>query len=103
MADTTVHADNQVTVYESDYWMEYVRESGFMQYMSTSVNAIIQTNRDPRGVSSETLSVMPAILTNMLPTLREDGCGRRSCRSSARYRRACRCPSPCRSAHRSTG
>lgn len=46
MADTTVHADNQVTVYESDYWMEYVRESGFMQYMSTSVNAIIQTNRE---------------------------------------------------------
>lgn len=46
MAYSEVPADLEVTKWESDYWMEYVRMSGFKPYMSASVNAIIMTNRE---------------------------------------------------------
>lgn len=46
MSDTTVNSDLELIKWQSDYWMEYVRESGFNPYMSSSVNAIIQTKRE---------------------------------------------------------
>lgn len=46
MADTVVTADLELVKWQSDYWTEYVRESGFNPYMSSSVNAVIQTKRE---------------------------------------------------------
>lgn len=46
MSYSEVPADLEVTKWESDYWTEYVRMSGFKPYMGASVNAIIQSNRD---------------------------------------------------------
>lgn len=46
MADTVVTQDLELIKWQSTFWMEYVRESGFNPYMSASVNAIIQTNRE---------------------------------------------------------
>lgn len=46
MAYTEVPSDLELIKWRSKYWQEYVRESGFAPYMSASVNAIIQTNRE---------------------------------------------------------
>lgn len=46
MAYTDPNTDLEVTKWESDYWIEYVRESGFKPYMGSSVNSIIQTKRE---------------------------------------------------------
>ena len=41
-----VSTDLDLLKWQSEYWMEYVRESGFKPYMGASVNSIIQTKRD---------------------------------------------------------
>lgn len=46
MAYTEAVSDLDVVKWESDYWIEYVRESGFKPYMSSDVNSIIQTKRE---------------------------------------------------------
>ncbi len=46
MANTEIVSDLELIKWRNDYWMEYVRESGFKPYMAASVNSIIQTNRD---------------------------------------------------------
>ena len=46
MAYTEVPADLELTKWQSEYWQEYVSMSGYKQYMSASINAIIMTNRD---------------------------------------------------------
>jgi N4-gp56 family major capsid protein len=46
MAHSEVPTDLELIKWRNAYWMEYVRESGFNPYMSSSVNAIIQTGRE---------------------------------------------------------
>lgn len=46
MANTEIATDLELIKWRNEYWMEYVRESGFKPYMSADVNAIIQTNRE---------------------------------------------------------
>jgi N4-gp56 family major capsid protein len=41
-----VNTDLDLLKWQSEYWQEYVRESGFNPYMGKSVNSIIQTQRD---------------------------------------------------------
>jgi N4-gp56 family major capsid protein len=41
-----INTDLDLVKWESDYWTEYVRESGFKPYMGSGVNSIIQTKRD---------------------------------------------------------
>jgi hypothetical protein len=46
MAYSEVTADLELIKWQSDYWTEYVRETGFSPYMGASMNAIIQTRRE---------------------------------------------------------
>lgn len=46
MAYIDPNVDLDVTKWESEYWTEYVRESGFKPYMGKGVNSIIQTKRE---------------------------------------------------------
>src|SRR5581483_1022599 len=41
-----VSTDLDLLKWQSQYWQEYVRESGFNPYMGASVNSIIQTKRE---------------------------------------------------------
>lgn len=41
-----VGSDLELIKWNSDYWMEYVRESGFKPYMGAGANAIIKTHRE---------------------------------------------------------
>lgn len=41
-----VNTDLDLLKWQSEYWMEYVRESGFKPYMGAGVNSIFQTKRD---------------------------------------------------------
>lgn len=46
MAYGEVVSDLELTKWQSDYWTEYVRETGFAPYMGASMNSIIQTRRE---------------------------------------------------------
>lgn len=46
MAYGEVGSDLELIKWETDYWKEYVRESGFKPYMGSSANAIIKTQRE---------------------------------------------------------
>lgn len=46
MAYGEVGSDLELIKWNSDYWMEYVRESGFKPYMGAGANAIIKTHRE---------------------------------------------------------
>lgn len=46
MAYTTVISDNELIKWNSNYWTEYVQETGFQPFMSASPNAIFQTHRE---------------------------------------------------------
>lgn len=41
-----VISDLELIKWQSDYWMEYVRESGFKPYMGAGENSIIKTHRE---------------------------------------------------------
>lgn len=46
MAYGDVTSDLELIKWQSDYWTEYVRETGFKPYMGSSMNSIIQTRRE---------------------------------------------------------
>ncbi|MBJ7410129.1 MAG: DUF4043 family protein [Phenylobacterium sp.] len=46
MAYSEVVSDLELTKWQSDFWTEYVRETGFSPYMGASINSIIQTRRE---------------------------------------------------------
>lgn len=46
MADTTIATANRVKQWDSDFFMEYVRENRFKRYMGTDSNSIFQMNEN---------------------------------------------------------